>query len=103
MAVKGRRAHQRGMSDLFEKQSRQEPSPVNYRGDIPDPMMSGGKDLLSDAVVTVYPLPGRRGFKGATAKCQPKLFIKTAPCVVHVAQITNDKLVTMKAQVDKGG
>ena len=103
MAVKGRRAHQRGMSDLFEKQSRQEPSPVNYRGDIPDPMMSGGKDLLSDAVVTVYPLPGRRGFKRATAMCQPKLFIKTAPCVVHVAQIPNDKLVTMKAQVDKGG
>ena len=103
MAVKGRRAHQRGMSDLSEKQSRQEPSPVNYRGDIPDPMMSGGKDLLSDAVVTVYQLPGRRDFKRATAMGQPKFFIETAPCVVHVAQIPNDKPVTIEAQVDKGG
>jgi hypothetical protein len=90
------------MPDLFEKQTRQEPSPVYYRRYIPNPVMSGGEDLLSDAVVTVHPLPGRRDFKRATTKVQPKFFIEAAPCVVHVAQIPNDKHVAMEAQVYKG-
>ena len=91
------------MSDLSEKQSGQEPSPVNHRRDISESMVSGSNNLLSNAVVTVNLLPGRRSFKKATAMDQPKLFIETASCVVYITHIPNDKLVAMEAQVYKGG
>ena len=68
VAVKGSRTPQWSISYLFEECPRQEPSPVHYCGDVPDPVMSGGEDLLSNAVVTVRPLP-RRGYFEMTAEC----------------------------------
>jgi hypothetical protein len=66
-------------------------------------MVSRGKYLLSNAVVTVNPLPGRRSFKGATAVHQPQFLIEAASCVMHITHIPNDEFVAMEAQVHVGG
>jgi hypothetical protein len=101
VTVKGRRAHQRSMPDLFEKQTRQEPSPVNYRRYIPNPMMSGGNNLLPNAAVTVHPLPGGWSLQG-TALIEPEILVEATSGVVQITKVPNDQLVAMEAQVYKG-
>ena len=60
-------------------------------------MMSGGKDFLPDAAVTVYPLPGGWSLQG-TASVESVVLVEAASCVVEVTKVTNDKLMALEAQ-----
>ena len=74
---------------------------MNYRGYITDPVMSGGKNLLPDAAVTVYPLPGGWSLQG-TASVESVIFVEAASCVVKITKVTNDQFMALEAQVYKG-
>ena len=63
-------------------------------------MMSGGKNFLPDAVVTVYPLPGGWSLQG-TALVESVILVEAASGVVKITKVPNDQLVAMEAQVYK--